>query len=86
MEDEDRVDISPDKTAAEESGNEDDAIDPLVRAACQLELVEEPVDVVEWSGELVKNEDGGIVVDEGALKKKVSLLCVKSYPLVLRLF
>lgn len=71
MKDKNRVDIAPNEAATNESGNENDAVYPLVGTACQVELVEEPVEVVEWGRELIEDKDGGVVVDKGALREKL---------------
>jgi hypothetical protein len=66
-EDVDGGEVAPDDAAAEEGGCQKGAVDGLVDAAGELELVAEPVDVEEWGGELVEEEDGGVEIDEGSL-------------------
>ena len=68
-EDVDGVQHAPYETGEEEGGDEDDAVEPLVVCAGQVQLVEEPVDVEEGGRELVEDEDGAVVVDKGALDK-----------------
>lgn len=58
---------SPDEATAEEGRQQDDAVVPLVFGARQVQLVEEPVDVEEWGGELVEDERGTIEIEEGSL-------------------
>ena len=58
---------APAKTAAEEGGEEEDAVDELALGAGKGEFVEEPVEVEEGRGELVEDEGRGVVVDEWAL-------------------
>ena len=58
---------APEKAAAEEGGEEENAVVPLWAGAGHLKFVEEPVEVEEGRGEFVKDEGGAVEVDEGAL-------------------
>jgi hypothetical protein len=58
---------TPDQAAEEEGDEQGDAVVQLGLGARHVELVEEPVDVEEGSGELVEDEDGGVEVEVGAL-------------------
>ena len=58
---------APEEAAAEEAGEEEDAVVPLGAGAGHVELVEEPVEVEEGGGELVEDEGGAVEVDEWAL-------------------
>ena len=59
---------APQETAAEEGGEEEDAVVPLGAGAGHVELIEEPVEVEEGGGELVEDEGGAVVVHEGSLR------------------
>lgn len=61
---------TPDKTTAEEGEEEHHAVVPLKLAAGHVDLVKEPVDVEERAGELVEDEDGGVVVHERSLQSE----------------
>jgi hypothetical protein len=58
---------TPNEAAAEEGGEEGDAVVKLAPGARHVELVEEPVDVEEGGGELVEDENVRVVVEEGSL-------------------
>ena len=58
---------SPEETAAEEGGKEEDAVVPLGAGAGHAEFVEEPVEIEEGGGELVEDECWAVEVHEGAL-------------------
>lgn len=57
----------PENTAAEEDRQEGHAVVPLGATTGHVDLVEEPVDIEEGAGELVQDEDRGIVVEERPL-------------------
>lgn len=63
----DGLEGAPDEAAAEEGGEQDYAVVPLELAAGHVEFVAEPVHVEEGGGEFVEDEDGAVVVYEGAL-------------------
>jgi len=66
---------APAQAAEEEGEGEAGAVDGLVDGAGEVEFVAEPVDVEEGRGELVQEEDGGVVVEEGSLSiPMISLL------------
>ena len=58
---------TPAKTTGEESCKEGDAVDELALGSGEVQFIEEPVEVEEWGGKLVKDEGRGVVVDEWAL-------------------
>ena len=58
---------APEQAAAEEAGEEEDAVVPLGAGAGHVELVEEPVEVEEGGGEFVEDEGGAVEVDKGTL-------------------
>jgi len=58
---------APEEAAAEEAGEEEDAVVPLGAGAGHVEFVEEPVEVQEGGGEFVEDEGWAVEVDEGAL-------------------
>ncbi len=58
---------APDEAAAEEGGEQQEAVVPLRAGPGHVQLVEEPVEVEEGGGELVENESGAVEVDEGSL-------------------
>ena len=67
--------LAPDDAGEEERDGQDAAIDGLDRGAGEVEFVAEPVDIEEWGGELVEQEDRAVEVAEGPLKiKDVSAL------------
>lgn len=68
LEDVDGGDVAPDDAAGEEGEGQEGAVDGLVDAAGELELVAEPVDVEKGRGELVEEEDWCVEVDEGSLE------------------
>lgn len=59
---------APDEAAAEEGGEQDDAIIPLVFRAGQVQLVKEPVDVEKRGRELVENKCWAVKVKKGPLE------------------
>jgi hypothetical protein len=60
------------QAGAGKGAQQEDAVDELQRAAGEVELVAEPVDVEEGRGELVEDEGGCVVVDERSLRGYVS--------------
>ncbi len=58
---------APDEAAAEEGGEQQEAVVPLRAGAGHVQLVEEPVEVEEGGGELVEDEGGAVEVDEWSL-------------------
>jgi hypothetical protein len=69
---------APDEATAEEGGEQDDAIIPLVFRAGQVQLVEEPVDVEKGGRELVKNKCWAVEVKKGPLEDTRAMLAVFS--------
>lgn len=67
--DNDGLPCAPDKTAGEEDNQKHHAVVPLQFAAGHVDLVQEPVDIEAWAGELVEDECWGVVVDERSLIK-----------------
>lgn len=63
---------APDQTGREEGEEQDDAIVELDLSSGQTQLVAEPMNVEEGGRQLVEDEDGGIVVQEGSLYVKHS--------------
>ena len=59
---------APDKTAAEEGGEEEDTVGELEVGTGFVELVEEPVNVEEGGGKFVEDEGWTVEVDEGSLQ------------------
>ncbi len=68
--DDGRLPGAPDEAAGEEGHEQGDAVVELGLGAGHVELVEEPVDVEEGGGELVEDEDGGVVIEVGALGRR----------------
>ena len=58
---------APDEAAGEEHEEEHDAVVPLVFGACEVDFVEEPVDVEKRGGEFVEDEGGAVEIHEGPL-------------------
>ena len=58
---------APEQAAAEEAGEEEDAVVPLGSRTGHVELVEEPVEVEKGGGELVEDEGGAVEVDKRTL-------------------
>ncbi len=73
---------SPDETAAEEGGEEEDAVVPLGKGAGHAEFVKEPVEIEEGRGEFVEDECWAVEVYEGALF--TPLLAIIAPTIVLR--
>ena len=57
---------APAQPGGEEHGDQRDAVVELRRGARHVQLVEEPVEVQERGGQLVEDEDGAVVVEDGA--------------------
>jgi hypothetical protein len=59
---------APDKTTAEEGGEEENAVGELEVGTGLVELVEEPMDVEERGGEFIEDERWTVEVDERSLQ------------------
>jgi len=59
---------APDKTAAEEGGEKENAVGELEVGTGFIELVEEPVDIEEGGGEFIEDEGWSVEVDERSLE------------------
>ena len=57
----------PDEATAEKGGNEYATIYSLNKRSCEVELITKPMDIEEWRGQLVEEEDGTVIIDEWAL-------------------
>lgn len=58
---------APDEAAAEEGGEQDNAIVPLVFRAGKMQFIKEPVDVEKWGGELVEDKSWTVEIQKGSL-------------------
>lgn len=70
--DADRLVGPPEQAAAEEGGEEKQAIVPLGFGASHVEFVEEPVHVEKRGGHFVKDEGRAVEVDKWALVVSIS--------------
>ena len=64
---------APKKAAGKERGEKHDAVIPLHAGTGETQLVEKPVDIEEWRGELVENESRAVKVHKGTLAGTVSV-------------
>ena len=60
---------APEEAAAEEGGEQEDAVDELGHRAGHVEFVKEPVEVEERRRELVEDEGDGVEVDKWPLRE-----------------
>lgn len=67
----DTGEVSPNDPASEESPSQKGAVNCLVDAAGEIELVAEPVNIEEWRRELVEKEGGRVKVDEWSLESQM---------------
>jgi len=74
------VEGAPTEAAAEEGGEEDDAVEELDRGAREVQFVAEPVDIEEGGGELVEDEGWSVVVYEGSLSRTNTYISISHDP------